>query len=207
MPANRAIAISAVVAVLVLLVGIGIDLSVHPQPSGPFAACRTSAVLAPREYTAPPAMCIDPKANYSAEIVTNLGTITVTLLTSSAPQTVNNFVVLAENGYYNGLTFFSTESWLMQSGDPDGNGLGGPGYGLPLQPMDPNDAWDPGSLGMAPGPDGTLNGGQFFITTTAWPGGAPTVSYNHFGTVTLNFELLNTLNTNSWIETIRIHRG
>ena len=78
---------------------------------------------------------------------------------SGAPVTVNNFIVLALNGYYNGSSFWDSEDWVVQAGDPNGNGTGGPGYNLPEEPA-PFLKWNPGSVGMARIPGGPINGSQ-----------------------------------------------
>ena len=83
-----------------------------------------------------------------------------------APTTVNNFVVLALNGYYSGLTFWKSEDWVVQSGDPGGDGRGGPGYTLPDEP-NTTPTWALGAVGMARATDPNTNGSQFYITLAA----------------------------------------
>ncbi len=175
--------------VLVVLAGLGVNLALQPNLSGQFKNCHPQRQLGSRLYAGPPPMCIDAKRQYGAKIVTTHGDITVVLNAASAPVTVNNFIVLALDGYYNGLPFFGKKSWLIQGGDPRGDGRGGPGYFLPEE-ADPNDHWQPGSLGMARnGGSGPLNGSQFFITTDNWSGGTPSLAYNHFATITLGFDI------------------
>jgi len=103
------------------------------------------------------------------------------ILATIGPTTATVIVVLALNGYYNGMTW-KTQDWVVQSGDPTGDGRGGPGYNLPDEP---NSApkWDIGAVGMARPPGGPINGSQFFIERAAWPGTGPTAVYNRFGTV------------------------
>jgi peptidyl-prolyl cis-trans isomerase B (cyclophilin B) len=88
-------------------------------------------------YVSAPPMTIDPTLSYTATIVTAKGDIVVSLAASSAPQTVNNFVFLAQQGFYDGLTFHRVENQagfaLIQGGDPAGTGRGGPGYTLPAE--------------------------------------------------------------------------
>jgi len=197
--------------VLLLLVaavaaaGVGVAWAANPAPTGAFAKCRTAPQVAPRVYKAAPAMCIDTNKPYSATILTTKGDVTVAFLVGSAPVTVNNFIVLAVNGYYNGLKFFQITDWYMQTGDPLNNGHGGPGYTLPEEPA-PNDAWAPGSLGMARLPEG-ISGGQAFITKQPWPGGNPTLAYNHFATVSLGIDILAQLTTEDRILRIDVKRG
>jgi cyclophilin family peptidyl-prolyl cis-trans isomerase len=126
-------------------------------------------------------MTIDPNKQYTAVIKTTDGDLTADLFAKDAPITVNNFVVLAIHGYFNGLAFWKSEDWVVQGGDPLGNGRGGPGYALPEEPS--NDAWGLGAVGMARIPGGAVNGSQFFIEKGGWPGGGPTAVYNRFGTV------------------------
>jgi peptidyl-prolyl cis-trans isomerase B (cyclophilin B) len=185
--------IALVVVVLVAGAGIAITISQRPDLTGPFARCSAAAQLAPGLYTAAPQMCINTKKNYTVDIETTKGLFTVQLLAGQSPKTVNNFVVLALNGYFNGLRFFDTRDWEVRTGDPTDSGKGGPGYTLPPEPIAKNESWPTGSLAMARMPDGSLSGGQFFITRTAWPTGNPTVSFNHFATVTQGFDIVSQL--------------
>ncbi len=135
-----------------------------------------------QQWSTPPEMQIDPKKSYTATIETTQGNIVVKLAPEHAPKTVNNFVFLAKEGYYDGITFHRViNNFMVQGGDPTGSGRGGPGYkfedetrGNPLKH---------GSkvLSMAnAGPN--TNGSQFFITHSPQPhlDGKHTV----FGTVT-----------------------
>ena len=82
-----------------------------------------------KQYNSPPPMTIDPKKSYEATITTDKGDIVVHLLAGSAPVTVNNFVFLAREGFYDGVTFHRVlPDFMAQSGDPTGTGTGGPGY-------------------------------------------------------------------------------
>ncbi len=117
------------------------------------------------EFPAPPPECIDPSTDYHATVVTDAGTIEVDLLEDKAPMTVNNFVYLARYHFFDGLTFHRViPDFVLQGGDPLGNGTGGPGYSFPDELPDPGD-YQAGSLAMAnSGPDS--NGSQFFIVTS-----------------------------------------
>ena len=85
--------------------------------------------MAKKQWTTPPQMQIDATKNYAASIVTNRGTIEIELYPQHAPQTVNNFVFLAGQGFYDGVTFHRViPDFMIQSGDPTGTGRGGPGY-------------------------------------------------------------------------------
>ncbi len=121
-------------------------------------------------YSAPPEMQIDPEMHYAAEIETEYGTITVRLFAEKAPKTVNNFVFLAREGFYDGITFHRViPDFMVQAGDPSGTGSGGPGYTFEDE-FDPSLGHDRvGTLSMAnSGP--STNGSQFFITfaPTTW---------------------------------------
>ncbi len=127
---------------------------------------EAEAVLVDMQYDAPPPMAIDVDASYTATIqMENGGEIVIELLPKSAPETVNNFVFLAEEGWFDGITFHRViPGFMAQTGDPTGLGIGGPGYTI-------NDEFDPelshdglGVVSMAnSGPN--TGGSQFFITT------------------------------------------
>lgn len=122
-----------------------------------------------KQYGSPPEMTIDPNKHYTATFKTQRGDIVVELFASQAPFTVNNFVFLAREGWYNGVTFHRViTGFAAQSGDPSGTGYGGPGYLIPDEFV-PEMRFDaPGWVGMAnTGPD--TNGSQFFITLAAQP--------------------------------------
>ena len=134
-----------------------------------------------KQFSGPPQMMIDPNASYTATITTNKGIIVIDLLAANAPKTVNNFVFLAEDGFYDGLIFHRViENFMIQGGDPTGTGGAGPGYKFEDE-TSPSDSFDkPGILAMAnSGPN--TNGSQFFITTVP----TPHLNGNHtiFGTV------------------------
>src|SRR5579884_3028810 len=81
-----------------------------------------------KSWPEPPKMQIDVNKTYIATIDTSKGKIVCELFPKEAPITVNSFVFLAKQGFYDGLTFHRVEDWVIQGGDPDGNGTGGPGY-------------------------------------------------------------------------------
>lgn len=202
-----AIAITAVVIAAVLAAGLAINWAATPQPVGAFAKCRTATQVAPRFYSGPPPMCIDPNAKYNGTIKSTKGDFTFVFLAKSTPQTVNNFIVLAQDGYFNGMTFFRNEEWVIQTGDPLNNGRGGPGYGLPEEPPAKDDRWVPGSLGMARFPDGTISGSQFFVLKSSWEGGDPTTVYNHFATITLGFDVIQQLTPDDRILRVEVKKA
>jgi len=137
--------------------------------------------LQKHQYNNCPPMVIDPEKEYQAILETEKGTVVIELLPQKAPLAVNNFVFLAREGWYNGITFHRvlTNPPMAQSGDPSGTGYGGPGYAFINETSDLK--FDKaGLLAMAnAGPDS--NGGQFFITS----GPAPHLdgSYSIFGRV------------------------
>jgi cyclophilin family peptidyl-prolyl cis-trans isomerase len=114
-------------------------------------------------------MSIDPKKTYQAVFHTAKGDITVHLHADKTPQTVNNFVFLAREGFYNGTIFHRViADFMVQAGDPTGTGRGGPGYRFKDE-FHPNLRHDkPGVLSMANAGANT-NGSQFFITHVATP--------------------------------------
>ena len=121
-----------------------------------------------KQYDAAPPMVIDPAKRYSATIATERGDIVVELYADKAPATVNNFVFLARDGYYDGVTFHRViANFMAQTGDPTGTGRGGPGYKFSDE-FEPSLRHGPGVLSMAnAGPN--TNGSQFFITHKATP--------------------------------------
>jgi len=114
-----------------------------------------------KQYASPPEMGIDVSMTYTATIHTSEGTITFELLTKEAPITVNNFVFLAQDGYYDGVIFHRIlKDFMIQSGDPTGTGTGGPGYRFADEPV--TRPYSLGTLAMAnSGPN--TNGSQFFV--------------------------------------------
>ncbi len=151
--------------------------------------------LAPKErnnmYKTPPPMIIDPAKSYRATIVTEKGNIVLELYADRAPNTVNNFVFLAREGFYDNTTFHRViPDFMAQGGDPSGTGAGGPGYTF-ADEFDPTLRHDgPGVLSMANRGTNT-NGSQFFITykATPWLDDLHAV----FGRVTEGLEVLQSL--------------
>jgi cyclophilin family peptidyl-prolyl cis-trans isomerase len=123
-----------------------------------------------KQYSAPPTMTLDSTKKYTAIIKTERGEISVNLFTAEAPITVNNFVFLARDGFYDDTTFHRViPDFMAQAGDPTGSGTGGPGYRFTDEPAALGLKHDgPGVLSMAnAGPN--TNGSQFFITHVATP--------------------------------------
>lgn len=144
----------------------------------------------PQQYSTPPPMTIDPAKTYIATITTPRGDIVTRLFPDLAPQTVNNFVFLAREGFYDGLTWHRViDGFMAQGGDPTGTGMGGPGYSIPAEFTDEILFDTPGMLAMARSADPDSAGSQFFITT----GAAPWLNgqYTLFGEVIEGQEVVN----------------
>jgi len=156
-------------------------------------------------YSAMPEMHIDPGKTYVATISTAKGEIVVQLDAGAAPLTVNNFVFLAEQGFYDGLTFHRVEpGFVIQGGDPTGTGGGGPGYTVPAEIQLPHVE---GAIAMARlpdevNPDRASSGSQFYITLAATPfldGG-----YTAFGQVIEGMDVVQSIAIGDVIEKITI---
>ena len=144
-----------------------------------------------KQYSQPPSITIDLEKEYIARINTSKGTIVLKLFAKEAPNTVNNFVFLAREGYYDNTTFHRVlPGFMAQGGDPTGTGAGGPGYRFEdeFNPALRHDG--PGILSMANSGPGT-NGSQFFITYVA----TPHLDDRHtvFGRVIEGMEVVNSL--------------
>ena len=167
--------------------------------------CPASDGSSPRQtsFDGPFDMCIDPAKSYSAEMVTNHGTLVIALDAIAAPNTVNNFVSLARYHYYDGLTFHRViQRFMLQGGCPQGSGTGGPGYKFDDELPKPG-RYELGSLAMAnSGPN--TNGSQFFIThvPTPWLDGKHAV----FGAVVEGMDVVNAIQQGDKLEKVVILR-
>jgi len=186
----------------VLGAGLLVDRALEPQIPAALAGCNTSTQIGPKEFIGPQPMCITASRVYTATVTTSQGDIVIQLHPEIAPVTVNNFIVLSIHGYYNGLNFWKSEDWVVQGGDPRGDGRGGPGYSLPDEPS--NDKWGLGAVGMARVPGGAVNGSQFFFEKGAWPDPGPTAVYNRFGTVVSGMDKAQLLQGGDTIRSITI---
>ncbi len=133
------------------------------EPAAPVAEPAATG----KQYASAPPMTIDPAKNYTATIKTPRGDIVVKLRPDLAPETVNSFVFLSKDGFYDGVTFHRVlQDFMAQGGDPTGTGMGGPGYTVKGEFTTAVSFDKPGYLAMArPGNDVNGNGSQFFITT------------------------------------------
>jgi peptidylprolyl isomerase len=148
---------------------------------------------APRkqDFGSAPEMGIDPSKRYTATIDTTLGELVVALDAASAPKTVNNFVFLALNHYYDGVVFHRIiNGFMCQGGDPTGTGRGGPGYKFEDELPKPG-RYEIGSVAMAnAGPN--TNGSQFFIVSGPSGVGLPPL-YSLFGKVVKGLDVVDTM--------------
>lgn len=197
-----ALLVTGVVVAVVIGSGLLIGHALQPAVPAALANCRTSTQIGPHEFISRQPMCITANQKLQATITTTQGDVVVQLHPEVAPVTVNNFVVLATHGYYNGLTFWDSQTWEIQGGDPLGNGHGGPGYTLPDEPS--ATPWGLGAIGMARVPGGPINGSQFFIQKGDWPEHGPKAVYNRFGTVTSGMEKVQVLSTSDSIVSVTI---
>ena len=151
--------------------------------------CDTDIRACMQQRTTPPDTVIDPSKKYTATVHTTKGDFVISFVdVSVAPVTVNNFVYLAQNHYYDGLTFLRVVAgFVVQGGDPLGNGTGGPAYKLPNESNPSN--WARGTAGMASSSAG-VSGSQFFITIGDAPFLAQNGVYNHFGQITSGMDVL-----------------
>ncbi len=155
-----------------------------------------------KQYSQPPEMTIDPSKQYSAVFDTSRGKITCDLFAKDAPTTVNNFVFLAREGFYDGTVFHRViNDFMIQGGDPTGTGRGGPGYRFEDEVKNNPNKHAVGSLSMAnAGPN--TNGSQFFIThvVTDWLNGKHTV----FGKVTGGQDVVNSVKQGDTLNSVTI---
>ena len=145
-------------------------------------------LLSYRMYESPPEMGIDPEASYLVHMQLNIGEVVLQLFPKSAPMAVNSFVFLAENGWFNGNPFHGVvPGKYVQTGDPTGTGLGGPGYFLPDE-IDPDLDFNQSGIAALTSTGPNTNGSQFFITLSPLPvlNGTRTI----FGRVVKGLDLL-----------------
>lgn len=144
-----------------------------------------------KQYESAPDFTIDPKKGYTATLDTNHGEIVIDLDAGRSPLAVNNFVFLAREGFYDGVIFHRViENFMIQGGDPDGTGRGGPGYRF-RDEIEGAGAYSRGTVAMAnAGPN--TNGSQFFIMHQDY--GLPH-SYTIFGSVRSGMEAVDSIAT------------
>lgn len=153
-----------------------------------------------KQYAAYPATVIDPAKSYTVTITTNRGAITLQLDAKSAPKTVNNFVFLAKDNFYDGVIFHRViPDFMVQTGDPEGTGRGGPGYRFEDEFTGNKNSHERGVISMANAGPGT-NGSQFFITHVPcpWLNGKHTV----FGKVTSGMDVVDAIQAGDVMQTV-----
>jgi cyclophilin family peptidyl-prolyl cis-trans isomerase len=160
-----------------------------PSPTASVVPSTNSAQ--PKQWSKAPEMKIDPSKSYEAEMTTSKGKLTIQLFAKEAPKTVNNFVFLSKEGFYNNIIFHRImKTFMIQTGDPQGNGSGGPGYSFEDELHSPY-KYDTGIVAMANSGANT-NGSQFFICTG--PDAAISLNahpdYTIFGKVTEGMDIV-----------------
>src|SRR5262245_38972338 len=182
----------------------GSNSTASAPTAAPFAAEPTAPAAAPeatvapaaagqkKTYSAAPPMTIDPKKSYTATFTTPRGDFVVKLRPDLAPQTVNSFVFLAREGFFDGLTWHRVlPNFMAQGGDPTGTGTGGPGYNVPDEFTDKVKFDKPGILAMANTGQPNSGGSQFFVTTA--PADYLDGKYTIFGEVEKGQEIVNAI--------------
>jgi peptidyl-prolyl cis-trans isomerase B (cyclophilin B) len=158
--------------------------------------------MASKQWKTPPEMQIDPKKKYYATIETERGKIEIQLFPENAPKTVNNFVFLARESFYDGVSFHRViPNFVIQGGDPTGTGRGGPGYNFEDEVRNNPRKHGTGFLSMAnAGPN--TNGSQFFITHSPQPhlDGKHTV----FGQVISGMDVVNAIRQGDTMQRVTI---
>ena len=153
-----------------------------------------------KRYSSPPPMQIEMNRTYQVVIKTNKGDIHLQLNPAEAPQTVNNFVALAHDGYYDGVTFHRVvPGFVIQGGDPTGTGSGGPGYKFNDEPV--KRPYKAGTVAMAnAGPN--TNGSQFFICLEDQPGLPP--NYTVFGDTVSGMDVVRNIRVGDVMQSVTI---
>jgi peptidyl-prolyl cis-trans isomerase B (cyclophilin B) len=158
--------------------------------------------MASKQWNKAPEMIIDPKKKYFAVIETDKGSIELQLFPENAPKTVNNFVFLAREGFYDGVSFHRVlPNFVIQGGDPTGTGAGGPGYKFEDETYNNPLKHETGVISMANAGANT-NGSQFFITHSPQPhlNGKHTV----FGKVVKGMDVVNAIRQGDKMNTVTI---
>lgn len=166
------------------------SFAVQPTAGASLApSSATGETSGRKSYSALPPMTIDATKQYMATITTPRGDIVIKLRPDLAPQTVNSFVFLARDGFYNGLTWHRVlPNFMAQGGDPEGTGTGGPGYTVPDEFTTKVNFDKPGIVAMANTGQPNSGGSQFFITTA--PADYLNGKYTIFGEVVKGQEVV-----------------
>ena len=193
---------SCVAALSLLLAGCQVagigapDATSTPVPVPTATAAPTTATAAPasgapaKQWSSPPAVTIDVTKTYKVLMHTNKGDFTITLLPKEAKLAANNFLFLARQHFYDGVTFHRiVAGFMIQGGDPQGTGVGGPGYGFAIEPPAHED-YVKGVVAMANTGQPDSNGSQFFIMVGDYSGGKLAKNYSIFGKVTAGMDTI-----------------
>lgn len=197
---------SAVTLVILAIIAACGQQAAQQQPTSEGRALANIPTANRANYfKTPPPMTVDAKKAYVATITTSKGNVVVSLDASAAPQTVNNFVFLANQGFYDGLTFHRVEpGFVIQGGDPLGKGTGGPGYTIPAEIKLTHVE---GAIAMARlsdqvNPKRDSSGSQFYITLAATP--FLDGQYTAFGKVTSGMDVVKKIAVGDVIQKIVI---
>jgi len=164
-------------------------------PAASAAGCQSppSAKPSQEQFSSEPKLTIT-RTNYTAHIVTNCGTIVVTLDGKNAPHTINSFAFLAGKHFFDNSPchrLTTSGLFVLQCGDPTGTGGGGPGYSFGVENAPADGKYPAGTVAMARTSDPNTNGSQFFLvykdTTLPEAGGA---GYTIFGTITKGLDIV-----------------
>lgn len=172
---------------------------------GKFACTENPKKIAERKYSGNPCILSDEKIkNKKAVVETDQGTFEFELNTETAPYTVSNFVFLAEDKFYDGLKIHRREDNLkiIQGGDPNGDGTGGPGYSFGEEPPASNADYKKGIVAMAKASSPNSTGSQFFIMMDDFTGFEPV--YSIFGKIIKGQDIVNILQPGDTIKSIKI---
>ncbi len=221
--------LAGIVVVTTVALGLaawGLNRVTNPPPpatpSKALRACPTAPTGHPaqkptRSYPSAPPLTIDPTQAYTATMCTERGPIVIALRAQDAPQTVNNFVFLANAGFYDGLPFHrvcpdsSDQSCggtlaIAQGGDPKGDGTGGPGYTIGDEP--PKGTYTAGTIAMANTGQAHTSGSQFFIDTVDnTPLSQQPVLFDLFGDITAGLDIAKALQKGDLILWVGISPG
>ena len=167
--------------------------TVQPEPGPEEVACgaeQPAKALRPKPQFAAPGEVVERGRTYTAEIETSCGTVVVELLAGETPETVNSFVFLAQEGFFDGQRIHRLDDALdvVQGGDPTGTGTGGPGYTI-ADELTGDEVYEAGVLAMANSGSPDSGGSQYFFVTGPGASGLPP-SYTIFGRVTEGLDVL-----------------
>jgi len=179
-------AVLGLLVIVSMLIGAVLITLPEPRPPTP----TPTPPVAKKSYPAPPPLTIDVNKTYKAILETSKGTIVINLLPKEAPNTVNNFVFLAREGFFDGVIFHRVaKDFVIQGGDPTGTGTGGPGYTF-ADELPATRSYTRGIVAMAnAGPN--TNGSQFFIVVK--DSGLPR-NYSIFGEVVSGMDVVDAIN-------------